>query len=294
MKGLSRIGLPMMSIALLWAGQAAALTIVNTGAPDGKIATASRPTIGIPGGPGYKMEIESADDFLLASPTSITGGTFTGLLTGGATIFDINWVGVEIYHVFPKDSTNPPGGNVPTRVNSPSDVKSYARSSSADLSFNLSTLSPNFTASNSVKTGINPSPNQTTGGEGPVSGQEILFEVTFTTPFLLPADHYFFVPLVEVTSGEFYWLSAPKPIVLPGIPFIPDLQTWIRNETLAPDWLRVGTDIVGGQLPPTFNASFSLNGQASGGQTVPEPTTVLLLGSGLLGLAGAARRKRKT
>src|SRR5262249_22544334 len=29
---------------------------------------------------------------------------------------------------------------------------------------------------------------------------------------------------------------------------------------LAPDWLRIGTDIIGGTTPPTFNMTFSLAG----------------------------------
>ena len=57
--------------------------------------------------------------------------------------------------------------------------------------------------------------------------------------------------------------KAPKPIVAPGTPFTPDLQSWIRNEHLQPDWLRIGTDIVGGSPAPTFNASFSLHGNVS-------------------------------
>src|SRR5260221_9984660 len=73
-----------------------------------------------------------------------------------------------------------------------------------------------------------------------------------------PADHYFFRPEVELSSGDFLWLSAPKPIVAPGTPFAPDLQSWIRNDDLAPDWLRIGTDITG-QGP--FNAAFSLSGE---------------------------------
>jgi hypothetical protein len=101
--------------------------------------------------------------------------------------------------------------------------------------------------------------------------------------FDLPADHYYFVPQVQVTDGEFLWLSAARPIGAAGTPFSPDLQTWIRDENLAPDWLRVGTDIVGGDPAPTFNAAFSLNGS-----TIPEPGTLVLL---LLGLAGIARRR---
>jgi hypothetical protein len=73
-------------------------------------------------------------------------------------------------------------------------------------------------------------------------------------------------------GGDFLWLSAAKPIVSPGTPFTPDLQSWIRNDGLEPDWLRIGTDIVGGTPAPTFNAAFSLSGQTT---AVPEPLTVI-------------------
>jgi hypothetical protein len=47
-----------------------------------------------------------------------------------------------------------------------------------------------------------------------------------------------------------------------------DLQAWIRNSNLNPDWLRIGTDIIGGATPPTFNMAFSLTGD-----TVPQAGT---------------------
>jgi hypothetical protein len=97
-----------------------------------------------------------------------------------------------------------------------------------------------------------------TGGEGPVTGQEVLITVTFNPAIKLPANHYFFRPEVQLSTGNFLWLSAPKPITAPGTPFAADLQSWIRNDNLAPDWLRIGTDITG-QGP--FNASFSLSGE---------------------------------
>ncbi|MGH8714853.1 MAG: PEP-CTERM sorting domain-containing protein [Casimicrobiaceae bacterium] len=266
----------------------------STGDPDGKIATASRPdTAG-------QFEIESADDFVLNQPTSIAGATFTGLLTGGVTTADIGEVLVEIYRVFPKDSdvgrtSGPPTFStpqVPTRVNSPSDVAFDDRDTAAgNMSFTTTDLG-SFSAANSVQAGgIHPKPGQTTGGNGPVTGEEVQFSVTFTTPFDLAADHYFFIPQVEITdlAGNFLWLSAPKPIIPPGTPFpagFNDLQSWTRDASLDPDWLRVGTDIVGGAIPPTFNAAFSLSGQE-----IPEPATLLLIAAGLGVLWWGLKRK---
>ena len=107
--------------------------------------------------------------------------------------------------------------------------------------------------------------------------------MNFTKPLDLPDGHYFFVPQVEMTdpNGNFFWLSAARPIAAPGTPFPPgftDLQSWTRDAMLDPDWLRVGTDIVGGTPAPTFNAAFSLKGN-----TVPEPSTWAMI---LLGFAG--------
>jgi hypothetical protein len=194
---------------------------------------------------------------------------------------------VQIYRVFPADSANPPDGRVPTRTNSPSDVEFADRSTAGgDLSVTTSLLNPSFTVANTVLNGIHPIPNQFTGGEGPATGEEVLFNVTFTTPFNLPADHYFFVPQVATPNGNFFWLSAPRPIVAPGTPFTTgtDLQTWIRNADLAPDWLRVGTDITH-QGP--FNGTFSLDGTV-----VPEPSSLLLMFSGTAGMLGLARFRR--
>ncbi len=276
-----RIAVVLSLSALLTLPLAADTFFFSTGDPNGLIATGSRPSS------NGKIEIETADDFVLTAQTSITSATFTGLLTGATpTIGDVT---VEIYRVFPKDSTVPPSSNVLTRVNSPSDIEFADRDAgSAGLTFTTSVQSNSFTANNSVLNGINKFPNQTTGGEGPVTGQEVEFTVTFTTPFDLPPDHYFFVPQVEVTGGEFMWLSAPRPIVPPGTTFPPgstDLQAWIRNEDLAPDWSRIGTDIVGGNPAPTYNMTFSLNGE-----TIPEPSTWTML-AGALGCLALGRKK---
>jgi hypothetical protein len=243
----------------------------STGGTDLRIATATRPGTSA-------FEIESADDFVLTQPVTLTSATFTGLITGGATT---NQVVVEIYRVFPLDSDTTRTPNVPTRMNSPSDNALVSRDSSAtgELSFTTSSLGPN-TANNSVRPG---GIHVGTTGNGPVTGDEVEVGVTFTDPLSLAPGHYFFVPQVDVSdvSDAFFWLSAPRS----GTPFpdgTPDLQSWTRDAALDPDWLRVGTDIVGAG---TFNASFSLTG------VVPEPGTFAVLGTGLLGLAFLRRSR---
>ena len=244
---------------LLAASQASAgAFFFSTGNPDGKIATLSRPA-----SPG-KMETETADDFLTTQSVVITQASFTGLLPAGASLDDISGVEIEVYHVFPRDSFLPPSGNAPNRTNSPSDIEidSATRdSANGTLIFSGTIVDASFTATNSVVNGINKHPNERTNGEGPVTGTEVTIRVAFNPPIALPADHYFFRPEVRLNSGDFLWLSAPRPIVAPGTPFLGDLQTWIRNDALAPDWLRVGTDITG-QGP--FNAAFSLIGETDG------------------------------
>jgi hypothetical protein len=183
--------IPLAFINMLSAIPAKADTpFFSTGDPDGKMATASRPD----------FEIESADDFVLTGPTAIDSATFTGLLTGATTVGEVR---VEIYRVFPKDSDigrtsgSPTFSTpkVPTRVNSPSDVEFADRdTASGNLSFSTRVLADSFTAINSVRPGgIHAKPAQTTGGDGNITGEEVEFDVSFTKPFVLPADHYFFV-----------------------------------------------------------------------------------------------------
>jgi hypothetical protein len=255
MKSINQITLGALSLLLLAAGASAASFTFSTGNPDGKIATLSRPaSLG-------KSQTETADDFVTTQAVVISQATFIGLVPVGSTLADISGVEIEIYHVFPRDSVFPPSGNVPNRTNSPSDIEiDSATRDSADgsLTFSAAIVNPTFTASNSVVNGINKVPNERTNGEGAVTGVEVMITVNFDPPIALPADHYFFRPEVSLSSGDFLWLSAARPIVAPGTPFMPDLQSWIRNDALAPDWLRIGTDITG-QGP--FNAAFSLTGE---------------------------------
>jgi hypothetical protein len=254
----------------------------NNDFPNNLIGTASRPES------TGKIEIESADDFLVNVRTNITSATFTGLLPSGFEISDILNVRVEIYRVFPNDSDTMRTINVLTRMNSPSDVAFADRSSNdGNLNFSTSVLNANFTALNSVLNGINPFPNQTTGGEGSITGEEVRFRVNFITPLSLPGDHYFFIPQVELAGADdnFFWLSSERPIVS-GTPFSPDLQSWMRNANLDPDWSRIGMDIVGGDPAPTFNAAFSLTGDV-----VPDSgSSVILLGTALVAVVWLKRR----
>jgi hypothetical protein len=258
--------------AMFFSGAAAAQNtqvIVNTGNPDGKLGALSRrPSSG-------KLETETADDFVLNQTTVISGATITGLISPATSLANITNVEVEFYHVFPQDSANPDplAGNVPSRFNSPSDVEidSATRDGSlGTLRSAVRLLNANSSVANSVLNGIIKKPNSTTHGEGPATGEEVEISITFTTPILLPAGHYFFRPEVLVTGGgDFLFLSAPKPVVSPGSVIAGDLQAWIRNSDLAPDWLRIGTDIINNTTPPpTFNMTFSLTGN-----TVPDVGT---------------------
>jgi hypothetical protein len=224
------------------------------------VAVASRPASA--GG----FEIETGDDFLLSAHTIINTASFVGLIVpGGNATPSVSAVTAEIYRVFPFDSDPARTPRVPTRVNSPSDDALDVRDSGASgLTYTTSVLAASFTSLNSVQPGgIHPSPLQVTRGNGPLTGQEVQFDLTFTTPFDLQADHFFFVPQVQLTGGaQFYWLSASRPISGAGT-------------------------TVGGS---TFNTAFSLQGS-----TVPEPMTALAVLGGLVLIAGgrrlAARRK---
>src|ERR1043165_6654289 len=118
------------------------------------MAAASRPDV------GGQLEIEAADDFIIGGAgAAVTEFKLIGLLTGGLTPADINFMNLEIYRVFPNDSTNPPSGLVPTRVNSPSDVAfKEVDTLGPDFTFTTTQLAGTFTAANSVLNGINHAP----------------------------------------------------------------------------------------------------------------------------------------
>jgi hypothetical protein len=268
----SLIGAALALSACLTTPLWASTFFFETGSPNGALgALSQRPSPG-------KVETETADDFLLQETTVITHATIFGLLPVGTPVDNIRDVEVEVYHIFPVDSdvgrtSGPPTFStpaVPTRVNSPSDVEistATRERTVGTLATSARVVNASFMVSNTVVNGI----SVKTGGEGSRSGEEVEIAITFTSPIVLPSGHYFFRPEVLLTSGDFLYLSGPRPIVPPGTPFpvgVTDLQAWIRNANLAPDWLRIGTDIIDGVTPPTFNMAFSLTGE-----TVPEAGT---------------------
>ena len=250
--------------AAVFCSQAAAQgpqVVVNTGNPDGKLGALSRAAS------QNKIETETADDFFLNQTTVLTGATITGLLTNGATLANLKNVEVEIYHVFPLDSDANRTPQVPSRLNSPGDHEiEFATRSLNDGSLHVrgAVLNEGFTVRNSVEDKINKKPANLTHGEGAFTGQEVDITIVFSTPIALGPGRYFFRPEVLVDNGDFLFLSAPKPIVPPGVAIPGDLQAWIRNANLSPDWLRIGTDIIGTDVPgtaaPTFNMTFTLSG----------------------------------
>jgi hypothetical protein len=236
----------------------------STGAPDGQAGAVTRPAT-----PG-KIEVETADDFTLTQTTVLKGVTINGFLAGRTPLTNVVNVEVEFYNVFPLNSA-PASGRSPSRVNSPSDVEIGSATRDArtgGLSFIISQANPSFVIINSVVTDIS-FPFFFTGGDHAMGGQQVQIAVTFTNPIILPAGHYFFRPEVEVNDDNFLFVSAPRPIIPPGTPVANDAQAWMRNTNLKPDWLRVGTDIIGGAVPPTYNMSFSMTGESLPGAGTP-------------------------
>jgi hypothetical protein len=61
------------------------------------------------------------------------------------------------------------------------------------MTFSANLLNSSFTAANSVVNGIHPLPTVFTGGEGPITGQDVQLSFSITSD-MLAAGQYFFVP----------------------------------------------------------------------------------------------------
>jgi len=281
----------LLSLSFFGSAAFAADTVLyNNDFPDGKVATAS----------GSPKGAESADDFILGKTSTITSGSFTGLIPKTASILN---VGVEIYGACTPGSgfagcTNL--GKAVTRVNSPTSEGlpgTERTTGDGNLTYSASLLNNGIGVVGSVVDGINPQtpnvPATLTGGDGPASGKEVRVNFNLTQGITLPAGHYFFVPSVELNDGSFLQLSAYRTVggEFGSTLITPDLQAWVRNDNIKNDWLRTGTDIIGGPTDPaTYNLAFRLVGTT--GTVVPEPTGVAMLIAGLVAVGAWSQRKR--
>ena len=151
------------TFALVWFATPASADpfFFSTGGPDGLLGAFSQPASTV------SLETETADDFILTETTSIAQATITGLVQRGTPLADITNVEVEIYHIFPKDSAEPPSGNVPARANSPADVEigdATRDGSMGTLTFTASLLDDSFSVLNTVAHDIK-LPDTVPGGE---------------------------------------------------------------------------------------------------------------------------------
>ena len=270
----------------LWVPLLAALFVKPLAADLILLSTENRITVDTHPSSTGQFETEAEGDFFLPSESSINSAPFVGLPSGATTTGQIGNAAVGIYRFSPNDST---------RVNSPADVEFDDRDSgSAKLLFTTSVSTSGLMVGNPVQPGdIDPKPRQIAGGAGQIVDTHVKFNINFTTPSDLPAGRYFFVPqvLVAAPDGNFYWPSAPKPIVSPGAPVHPgitDSQVWTIDPFLDPDSLRAGAEIVDGSPAPSSDMTFSPSGTA-----VPEPSSYILLGTLLLAAGVISRTKRR-
>src|SRR5437667_8941460 len=63
---------------------------------------------------------------------------------------------------------------------------------------------------------INNKREQSILGEEGKTREDVEIIISFTTPIIVPAGHYFFRPEVLVTGGDFLYLSAPDRAPLRG------------------------------------------------------------------------------
>jgi hypothetical protein len=95
---------------------------------------------------------------------------------------------------------------------------------------------------------------------------------------------HFTLPSIPFTAGQTYWLTLAGAFDNQGFG-----AYWDVNNGPATCDFESGPIVPGGGLPcGVLGESFTIT---SGQPTTPEPSSILLLGSGILGLAGVLRRK---
>jgi hypothetical protein len=119
-------------------------------------------------------------------------------------------------------------------------------------------------------------PLNVTHGEEQATGDEVEISITFTSDRSSRGSALSsYLESLWPAAILYLWLD---PSCRPAYTIAGDLQAWIRSSDLAPDWLRIGTDIVADPATPTFNMTFSLTGAAipnagTPGQAIARQTT---------------------
>jgi hypothetical protein len=88
----------------------------------------------------------------------------------------------------------------------------------------------------------------------------------------------------SVTSGNTYWLNLQSAVTQTGDPVLWDQNSGVG--CMSKGCPSMASDSYYGSIP---SESFTISG--TGGGSTPEPSSIMLFGSGILGLAGVLRRK---